>query len=100
MVDGDGAGGVVGDKCGVLDTEDVEDRGQLVLVVVNDEGAGFGPIRAAVAHEVEGHDAVRGEQATEPVVDPRVIGEAVHQHERRLSAWTVAHIEPSAVQCH
>jgi hypothetical protein len=83
----------VANENGSLDADRVEHGPELVNVVCPAERTGLGAVRPPVAKEVEGHGPPGRQERDEPIVDPTVIGEAVHEDQRRFIAGTVGDVQ-------
>jgi len=92
-VDGIGAGRVVPDGHDPRQFERIEHRAKCALVVGGIEGARCGPLRPAIAEEIESQDAAGSEKRDQPIVDARVVWEAVHQQKRWAFARLVGDVD-------
>jgi Novel STAND NTPase 1 len=95
----DRSAGVMAHQDRLAGPEVIEYRYQLRLMLPG-IGAAVRPVGVAVAEEVEGGGTVRGQFRHQPVVDARVVGETMQEHERRPGAGLVDHVQAAARRPH
>jgi hypothetical protein len=70
-----------------------EHGGELGGLVVRGARVPGGLVRGTPAEEVDGQDAPRLQVRDQPVVEPQVVGEAVQEHDGRIVAGVVLHVD-------
>ena len=97
---GVGPRGVMTDQHAVDDAQLVEDGRQFGSMVLRGETGDIRAIRPAVAEPIEGHGPPRREHRQELVVDPVIVGKAMHQDDRGLLPRILEHVEGSPFMGH
>ena len=95
--DGVGSRGVVTDEYRSTDVELVEQSLQLGGMFFQRESPEVGALGSAVALPIEGDRSSRAQQRQEPLVDVVIVGEAVHEDDRRIVTGDLLY-EESAVR--
>ena len=88
------SGGVVGDQDDLVEPEPGDHGVEVAGLVVRGVRVAGRLVRFPPAEEVEGDHPVAGEEGQCPVVEVLVVGEAVHQHDRRRLARIVPDPDP------
>ena len=91
---------VVTDEYCLLDVQLVEQRLERGTMVLQGESPELAALGSAVAAPVESDRPSRAQQRQQPIVDAVVVGEAVHQDDRRIVAWDLAHEHSSRRRLH
>jgi hypothetical protein len=92
-VDPRGARGVVHDEQHAIEGEAVDDGVQVALLVGEGVVVRRWLVRLAPTEEIEGHDVASLQVWNETVVEVVVVGEAVHQHDRRAIAGLLTNVD-------